>query len=120
MNVMQQRGGRRTKCEVAGYAILDASGVEYLAQHLIAGKFCVDAFIPSAALVVQFDGDYWHGHPAKFPQPDARQRKRILLDASQDAYMAACGYRVMRFWESELLRDSELVRHRLRSALALP
>jgi very-short-patch-repair endonuclease len=113
MNRDQQQG-KRTTPEKIGYALLDALGADYLPQYLIAGKFCVDAFVPSRGVVVQFDGDYWHGNPARFPTLDARQRKRVRLDRSQDAYMAKCGYHVIRLWESDLRKDPGAVRTRLR------
>lgn len=109
MNAAQQRG-HRTKTETIGYGILDAIGVAYQPQHVIGGKFCVDAFLSKQGLIVQFDGDYWHGHPEKFPNPDSRQRKRMRLDASQDAYMRACGYTVLRFWECDLHTNPDQVR----------
>jgi very-short-patch-repair endonuclease len=101
MNARQQ-GLSPNKVEQRGYALLDSLGVPYERQHVVGGKFCVDAFVPDAGLVIQFDGDYWHGNPKHFPAPDARQRKRMALDQSQDAYMRACGYRVLRVWASEL------------------
>lgn len=116
MNVSQQRANEPNNLERAGYAILDRLGVEYEPQYLIGGKFCVDAFVPSAGLVIQFDGDYWHGNPATYPQPDERQRKRIRLDSSQDSYMATCGYRVIRIWESDMKSDLSGVTSLLRRA----
>jgi very-short-patch-repair endonuclease len=116
MNAMQQRRFQ-SSIERIGYNLLDDLGIEHLRQHVIGGKFCVDAFIPSHGIVVQFDGDYWHGHPERFPNPDARQRKRMRLDASQDAYMATCGYTVLRFWESELHGDLNLVAAKIQAAL---
>lgn len=118
MNAIQQRG-RRTKPEVVGYGILDALALSYEPQYVIGGKFCVDAFIPNAGVVVQFDGDYWHGHSQRFPNPDSRQRKRMRLDKSQDQYMKACGYSVVRIWESDLMKNPEAVTARLRQLLAL-
>lgn len=109
MNLDQQQG-KMTEPERIGYAILDEIGIEYLPQHLIANKFCVDAFIPSIGLVIQFDGDYWHFNPAKFQEPDERQRKRMRLDRSQDKYMKACDYVVLRIWESDLRSNPESVR----------
>jgi very-short-patch-repair endonuclease/endogenous inhibitor of DNA gyrase (YacG/DUF329 family) len=116
MNIAQQGCGRTT-IERIGYSILDALNVTYLAQHLLAGKFCVDAFLPAEAVVIQFDGDYWHGHPHRFPQPDPRQQRRIKLDHSQDAYLTACGYTVIRLWESDLKADADAILCRLRAQL---
>ncbi len=98
--------------------MLDSIGVSYDPQCMIGGKFCVDAFVPEAKLVIQFDGDYWHGNPERFPVPDARQRKRMKLDVSQDAYMAACGYRVLRLWESHIKQHPSAVADRILAALA--
>lgn len=95
--------------ERAAYAVLDSLGIFYTPQHVVSGKFTVDAFVPSARLVVQFDGDYWHGNPSQFETLDARQSKRVALDRSQDAYMAKIGLRVLRIWESEFRRDRQAV-----------
>lgn len=119
MNAKQQRM-KPNNIERAGYAMLDSLGIDYTPQHVIGGKFCVDAFVPGHRLVIQFDGDYWHGNPASFPEPDHRQRKRMTLDRSQDAYMAACGYRVVRFWASEITKHPERVMSQLRQLLAQP
>jgi len=106
--------------ECAAYAILDDIGIPYDRQSLIADKFCVDAFVPSLGLVIQFDGDYWHGHPDKFPNPDERQIKRMRLDTSQDAYMRTCGYQIIRIWESDIRQRPEHVTDLLRAALVQP
>lgn len=115
MNAKQQ-DGRETSIERIGYQILDELGIPYFRQFVIGGKFTVDAFV-FGGTVVQFDGDYWHGNPAKFPEPDARQSRRIRLDHSQDRYMVKCGYRVVRLWETDLRRDAEEVKERLRQLL---
>lgn len=104
MNVMQSHSKKPTSVEVRGYSILQALGVVFEAQKLLFGKFCVDAFIPSHNLVVQFDGAYWHGHPSTLRNgiPDPRQQSRMNYDRSQDAYLRACGCSVLRLWDFEL------------------
>jgi very-short-patch-repair endonuclease len=117
MNADQQR--RTTNgLERVGYEQLDQLDISYYRQHLIADKFCVDAFIESAGIVVQFDGDYWHGRPDKFPDPDARQRKRMRLDRSQDAYLRKCGFRIVRFWESDVKARPDVITETIRPLLA--
>ncbi|MBF6612175.1 MAG: DUF559 domain-containing protein [Chloroflexi bacterium] len=104
--------------ERQGYSLLNDLGVEYVRQHLVGNKFCVDAFVPCVKLVIQFDGDYWHGNPAFFPNPDARQRKRMIIDKSQDAYMATCGFTVCRIWASDLKIKPETIKAQLLDVLA--
>jgi very-short-patch-repair endonuclease len=112
------RRGRTTSAEVAGYAILDSLGIEYEPQATFAGKFTPDATIPSAQLVVQFDGDYWHDR--KGTSTEKRIRRRVALDRSQDAYIRACGWQVVRLWDSDLKSDPEGCAEKIRQHLRLP
>jgi very-short-patch-repair endonuclease len=120
MNADQATAVGPNNVESVGYALLDDIGIAYEPQALLFGKFCVDAWVPSRALVVQFDGDYWHAHPERFPQPDHRQQRRVKLDRSQDAYMAKAGVTVVRVWESELMRSPEIARARILAAHGSP
>jgi very-short-patch-repair endonuclease len=102
MNQAQQLA-RITRAEAAGYALLDRLGVEYLRQPSFGGKFTPDAAIPSARLVVQFDGDYWHDRKGTSTEP--RILRRVTLDRSQDAYIRRAGWEVLRLWEGDLRTD---------------
>lgn len=116
MNAKQQRMSPN-HVETIGYNLLTELGLDFLPQHLIGNKFCVDAFIPGLNTVIQFDGDYWHGNPAMYTKLDSRQDKRVKLDQSQDAYMRACGYTVIRIWASQLEKHTDHVRKFLQSLL---
>jgi G:T-mismatch repair DNA endonuclease (very short patch repair protein) len=98
-----------TKLELKLFGYLDGLGVTYEPQAGIKGKFLVDALIGS--LILQADGDYWHGHP-RFEPLSQRQLAQQRRDRSHDAYSRACGYTVIRIWESdmtlELVRDALL------------
>ena len=118
MNQVQQQL-HPNRLEQRGYALLDEIGVPYEAQYLIRDWICVDAFVPSARLVIQWDGDYWHGNPRSFPTLDPRQQHRRLLDKCQDAYMTRCGYQVLRFWEYEVHNHPEEVAYRIRAVLGV-
>ena len=78
---------------------------------MIAGKFTVDAVLHEKMIVIQWDGNYWHGYRAANDNTplQTRQAKRSALDKSQDAYMAKCGYVVLRFWEHEVFNQPEKV-----------
>jgi very-short-patch-repair endonuclease len=108
MNKTQQNT-KINKLEKTGYSILDELKILYEKQYLIGDKFLVDAFIPSHKIVIQFDGDYWHCNPIKFVFPDKRQQKRIYIDTSQNAYFKACGYSVLRFWETDIYKNKDFV-----------
>jgi len=101
MGADQNKRKEPNNLELLGYTILTSCGVDFIRQYVIGGKFTVDAFIPSKNIVIQFDGDYWHGKKNVYPNPDHRQIKRMALDISQDAYMRKMGIKVVRFWESD-------------------
>lgn len=119
MNRKQQHV-KINKLEKIGYSILDRIGIPYEKQWMIANKFCVDAFVPSANLIIQFDGDYWHGNPAKFEILDPRQQKRVHIDKSQNAYFAKCGYGVLRFWEVDIHKRPDWIKSQLEHAIQSP
>lgn len=118
-NLKQCRSKGLNRLESAGSRILWGLGVEFQEQVLIAEKFVVDAFIPSLGIVVQWDGDYWHGYRAAGDDRplDDRQLKRSKLDVSQDAYMNKCGYTVLRFWEHEVHKQPEMVNEVIKEAV---
>lgn len=110
--------GRMTKTEVMGYALLDLTGSRYLKQATFAGKFVPDAVVPDARLVVQFDGDYWHDRAGTNTEP--RIIRRVTYDRTQDNYVRACGWEVIRFWDSDLRNDPAACLERLTAAISRP
>lgn len=119
MNIKQQAEKNPNKLEVAGEKILNDLHISFIPQVLIADKFLVDAFIPILGIVIQWDGDYWHGYgvPEGQKHPEMRIRKRMRLDRSQDAYMKECGYTVLRFWEHEVFDQPKKVSRRIRATI---
>ena len=103
----QSRKKTPNKLEQAGNDILDAMGLNYIREYPVNGKFLVDAYLPDHNIIIEWDGDYWHGYKKPL---DHRQEKRVALDKSQNAYMKKCGYAVLRFWEHEVHNQPEKVR----------
>lgn len=110
---------RPSKLELYGYSILDELGVDYIKQYKIKDKFMVDIFIPSKNLIIQLDGDYWHGNTKKFQKLNNQQIKQIKKDKSQDAYLKKCGYEVIRIWENELYQDKRVLTNIINGIRAL-
>lgn len=110
---VKQQSDNPNKFERDCYSYLDKNSIDYEPQYIIGDKFCVDAYIKSEDVAIQFDGDYWHGNPERYDDLDDRQRKRVALDKSQDAYMEACGIRVVRIWQSEFKKDPSILIDRI-------
>jgi G:T-mismatch repair DNA endonuclease (very short patch repair protein) len=106
------------KFETKVYELLDNIGVKYEKQFEIDGKFVVDTFIPDVNLIIQCDGDYWHGNPTVFPNPSKSQIARQLLDRKQDKYVLDVkGYKVFRIWELDFKHHKSKVENELRELL---
>lgn len=92
------------KLELAGRYLLNQIGVEFLEQELVGNKFIVDVLIPNKNLVIQWDGDYWHGHPKnqKNGSPNALQIENIKKDKRVNNELNKMGYDVLRFWQDDV------------------
>lgn len=108
-NQVQNKKKGANRLEKAGNAILEELGVDFETQFLVNGKICVDVFIPSNKIVIQWDGSYWHGKDKPLDQLELRIRRRVNLDKSQDQYLKTCGYIVLRFWDTDVYERKEYV-----------
>jgi len=82
---------KETTPESLLYAELERRRIPFMRQQPIDGLYVVDALIPGAKIVIECDGDYWHG------LPDIQKR-----DERKDKYLKARRYHVLHFRESEL------------------
>lgn len=97
-NLVQQKKKGLNKLELAGRKILRDLKIEFNEQILMFDKFLVDILLKNRRIIIQWDGNYWHSNP-----------KRVRLDKSQDAYFKKCGYKVLRFWETDIKKNKENV-----------
>jgi very-short-patch-repair endonuclease len=94
---------KRTGPEKLVSNILTYLGVSYTEQTPL-GYYTVDFLVPPK-LVIQTDGDYWHGNPKVYSELSDAQRQRKRLDASCDSFLQHRGYTVLRLWEHDLKHD---------------
>ncbi|MFG2305265.1 DUF559 domain-containing protein [Actinacidiphila glaucinigra] len=111
-----------TRPEIVLYAMLDDLVQQYAPdeawerQVQLLNRWTVDAAIPGLKLVLQADGDYWHGLYEE-DQSDPRVASNMRNDAHQDARLTAEGWRVVRFWERDLTGDRAACEARLTEEL---
>lgn len=91
-----------SKLEIKLRRYLDELGVDYEPSALLKDKFIVDIRIGD--LIIEADGDFWHGHP-RFEPLSERQKAQQKRDASRNKYLTTCGYTVIRIWESDMPFD---------------
>lgn len=100
------------KLELAGRKLLQEIGIDFLEQELICDKYVVDVLIPSKNIVIQWDGDYWHGHPKnlKNGNPNQLQKTNIEKDIRINKNLSNNGYTVLRFWQYDVDNNSDWVK----------
>lgn len=87
-------------------------------SEIIHGYQC-DIFIPSLNLVIECDGDYWHGHPIKYPNPNQMQKEQIEEDKIRTLELKEKGFKVLRLWQKEInytnLEDLKLIINKIKN-----
>jgi len=94
--------GNPSKLEFTFADILTGLGIEFIHQYEVDG-FDYDFYIPSKNLLIEVDGDYWHGNTDKFPELNNMQRKNRGLDKLKSKHASDRNYTLIRFWENEIL-----------------
>lgn len=107
---LNSKSEKSTSIELKIKQILDAASIEYISQYKIS-QFIADFYIPSANLIVEADGDYWHCNPKKYPNGpiNESQALAIIKDKRRDEFLLSKGYNILRFWESDINDDLESV-----------
>lgn len=116
---MQRQKKQPTRCEKILYDLMDEAAPGTWEREFPLFYWTVDVAVPRRKLVVQADGDYWHGLTAakagKSPSPSVALT--IAKDRAQDKYLAMAGWRPLRLWESELKQDPQWCLRRIKAML---
>ncbi|MBI4240651.1 MAG: endonuclease domain-containing protein [Candidatus Rokubacteria bacterium] len=81
------------------------SGAKFRRQHPI-GRYTVDFCCPELSLVVEVDG--------------GQHAERADADRRRTEFLTQRGYRVLRFWDTEVLKEFEAVLERIAQGLRNP
>jgi very-short-patch-repair endonuclease len=77
---------------------------EAFEEEYVIGPFSVDFAFPVHKIAVESDGDYYHVNPEFYPNgpENAMQRRNFGRDKAKNAYLATCGWTVIRAWEHHI------------------
>jgi len=99
----------------------DQLGVPFRRQHAV-GKYIPDFCSPKAKLIIEMDGPPFGRSPRTGCSP-ARFAKQIVqvqvlqYDVERTKYLESQGYKVIRFWNNQVMNDVEGVIRAIRFAM---
>jgi very-short-patch-repair endonuclease len=89
--------------------LLDELNITYIFQKRIdynKNKFYIaDFLLNSSNIILEAQGDYWHGNPKVFPVPSNTQLLKIANDAKRKSILEDLGYKVIYIWEYDLIHN---------------
>jgi very-short-patch-repair endonuclease len=91
--------------------ILTELGLTFQSQ-LIISSFIYDFYVPEFNLIIEVDGDYYHGNPAKYARHElnAMQKKNRRRDRTKTKLATQSNYDLLRFWETDINASPDIVR----------
>lgn len=104
-NIIITDRNHTSKLEKTFKNLLDILEINYK-QFLYAKeiKAFYDFYIPEKNLVIEVDGDFWHCNPnSKHHLPKYEsQKKNLIRDKEKEQWLKDNGYKLLRFWESDI------------------
>lgn len=106
-----------TGCEKIFCDLLAELKINYETQKIVQGKI-FDFFIPEKNILIEVDGDYWHGHNVPLNEMNHIQKKAYYNDRRKDTIAKGLGYGMIRVWEHELEDEQyDITKEKLRKIL---
>jgi very-short-patch-repair endonuclease len=97
---------------------LDKLGVKYIYQFKAEsiGRY-YDFCIPSANLIIEVDGDYWHSKDLVYEEMTPTQKRNKRVDKEKNHWALVNSFKLLRFWESDINKNPKEVMKKLQEEL---
>ncbi len=83
----------------------------------------IDAYLPEKNALIEVDGDYWHCHPDKYSSDYFHKKIKMTAqeiwerDKKKTELCISLGYKIIRFWESDIYKDINVCISKLENEL---
>ena len=107
-----------TKPEREFAKLLKELNIKFEPQKIL-GESIYDFYLPDHKMLVEIDGDYYHGNPDKYTkeQLNGMQKKNKRNDKDKDWQAKGLGYKIERVWEHDINKEYSLVKMRFAKLL---
>ena len=97
---------------------LDKIGVKYIRQFEAKeiGRF-YDFFCPDANVIIEVDGDFYHGYGLVYEQKSPMQKHNEWVDRVKDEWALERGIPILRIWEHDIHDNPEKVMKILKESI---
>lgn len=99
---------------------LDKLCVEYVYQFEAKdiGRF-FDFYLPNSNLIIEIDGDYWHGNPEMYNEDELRphQKRAQRIDEYKTKWALTHSIPILRIWEHDIRKNPIKVMNMLKEIL---
>ena len=97
-----------TSIELKTASILTNHNIQFIQQHKIGvtKKYRFDFFLPEYNMVIECDGDYWHGKDLSDDELNETQVLSRHYDNIKNKILKELGILLVRFWESEINKNN--------------
>lgn len=101
--------------EKFAHEFLDKLGVKYVRQWPMGktGRFC-DFAIDGHNILIEVDGDYYHGYGLLYEKMDAIQKHNNAVDRYKNQWAMEHGFKMIRIWEHDIRKAPSKVMTRLK------
>lgn len=98
--------------------ILKTKEIMYIKQYsFLNSKFIYDFYLPEKNLLVEIDGDYWHGNPRKFRILDKVQKHNNRNDVIKTKLAVEKNTKLVRIWEYDIKNSTAEFKKTLKEIL---
>lgn len=95
---------------------LDKIGVKYQYQYLAEDiKRYYDFYLPEQRVLIEVDGDFYHGYGKLYEQMSPMQKKNNRVDEIKNQWAALHSIPLLRFWEHDINKNPQKVMEELKS-----
>ena len=113
--------GKKTDIEKMFEVILEELEIPFQCKFRIYDKDKVnfwfreyDFLILNTNILIEVDGDYWHGNQNIFEELTEFQKSIQINDEIKENFAKNKGYNVIRFWGSDIKKNSQEIKNRIK------
>lgn len=100
---------KKTGIEIRMESLLNELQIPFK-YSVIIGKRQYDFQILNCNLLIECDGDYWHGNPARYQKLNEMQIFKHKDAAIKNRIAKENGFEILRFWETDIWHNYETVK----------